>query len=362
MQDAVTRTIAADLSPGSLRRRLTDDRLVEALLVLYFPVMIAARWWSSNDPNVWVGLLEAAITAVAWFCAAWTIGWLVWRVTGTRSRLGQTLFGVSLVALVSSSVAMAALQRTRAEAEAEQQFRESGLAFLEVVERGVEDRAVAVEESGAMREYAGAMERYAMRLDGVERARALAGATILREQAPLTDDFNKAGRAFVTAGGLSPANLESPDGVDHRLALAWAFADATERLGAMQARRSERFMQIASMYGVAPDEMDRARVWFDRVFAAGDNEELIALEREVTDAAVSILRLLRTEWGSWRYDRRLRRLIFDRESTESRYVAQYVRLSQAETKKRALQRRLLEENRRRLRGETPEGAADAGAD
>jgi hypothetical protein len=358
MSNFATRTVAADFLPERLARRLTDDRLIEVLLVVYFPLMIAARWYASDDPSLWVGLLEATITAVAWFCAAWTVGWVVWRVTGGRGRVGQMLFGVSLVALVSSSMAMAALQRTRAEAEADTRFRQAGLAFLDTLESAVDDRDVALGEADAMRSFAGEMERYALRLDGMERGRALAGAAVMREQAPLTADFNKAGKAFVDAGGLYPASLETEAALDQRLALAWAFADATERIGAMQSRRADRFVELASLYGVGAGELAEARVWFDRVFAARENEELLGLERQVADAAVGILRLLRDEWGRWHYDRAQRRLVFDREATENRYVGLYVELTQAETQKRSLQRRLLDENRRRL-AEPPPGESAA---
>jgi len=363
MSQNATGTVAAEQPVGeAIRRHLTDDRVLEALLVLYFPLMIAARWYASDDPSVWVALLEATITAVAWFCAAWTIGWVFWRITGGRSRLGQALFGVSLVALISSSVAMAALQRTRAAAEADIAFREAGVSFLEVLERGVHDREIALEEAEAMRDFARAMERYALRLKGPERGRALAGAAVLREHAPFTEDLARSAKAFVDAGGLSPMTLDSPGAIDARIDLAWAFADAVERLGAVQARRSDRFAEVASLYGVEQGGLGEAQAWFDRVFAGPENEELTTLEGRVADAAVGVLRLLREEWGSWEYDREARRLIFDREATENRYVAMYVALSEAETRKRALQRRLLEENRRRLEPAAPEPTTVADAD
>ena len=353
MSHITTEAVASDRQVGeAIRQRLTDDRVLEVLLVLYFPLMIATRWYASDDPSVWVGLLEATITAAAWFCAAWTVGWVIWRITGARSRLGQALFGVS----------MAALQRTRAQAEADTAFRAAGVSFLEVLERGVHDREIALEEGEAMRDFARAMERYALRLKGPERGRALAGAAVLREHAPFTDDLARAAKAFVDAGGLSPATLDSPGAIDRRIDLAWAFADAVERLGAVQARRNDRFRELASLYGVEGSDLGQSQAWFDRVFAGGENEELTAHETRVADAAVGVLRLLRDEWGAWEYDREARRLVFDSEATENRYVALYVAISEAETRKRALQRRLLEENRRRLERATPGGEAVAAAD
>lgn len=361
MTHLAARTVAADSRPAA-PRRLLEGRIIEALLVIYFPLMIAVEWSASDGSSPWVGLLEATITAVAWFCAAWTVGWIAWRVKGGRGRLGQTLFGVSLVALVSSSVAMAALQRSRAEATAEQRFRDAGLAFLDALERATDDRGASLHEADAMRAFAGEMQRYAPRLEDAQRGRALAGAAILHEQAPLTDTLNRAGKAFVDAGGLSPAALDSEGAVDRRISLGQAYAEAIDRLAALQARRDERFAEVAALYGVREGDLAEARVWFERCPAGAEHGEVVRFEREVADAALGILRLMRDEWGRWRFDRAARRIIFDREATENRYVALYVALTHAETQKRSLQRRLLADSRRRLSEPDPDLAAPASAD
>ena len=50
MTELAARTVAA-AAPAATLRRLTESRLIEVLLVLYFPLMIAARWISLSIPS-----------------------------------------------------------------------------------------------------------------------------------------------------------------------------------------------------------------------------------------------------------------------------------------------------------------------
>ena len=348
-QFAAAAAAAAPAPPQHAVRRYLDSRLLEVVLVLYFPVVIAARWFSSDNPTLVGGLIEAVVTAMAWFCLAWVVGWVIWRATRRESPLGQRIFGASLILLMLSSMGMVAVHRPRIAAAEQQRYEKAAVALLDFYEHAINTDEVVLGEGDATIAFAAALERRAMRIeDDDARALTLTGAALMREQAPITDALADAARNFQDAGAVNPATLSTRQRVVERLALARELREAAETLKRSQVLMRDRFERVAALYGMPAARIAESTPWLEHVFGMDENAELAALEVRSAQACIALIRILHEEYGRWEVDPADAALTFHREPKAEAYARELDVLRDAQSRKKAIQLAILAENRAKM--------------
>ncbi|MCI0365050.1 MAG: hypothetical protein L0219_14325 [Phycisphaerales bacterium] len=194
--------------------------------------------------------------------------------------------------------------------------------------------------AGLMSQYLNKLERSAQKLSGDQATALKAGISVLREIEAPAHAYEKSTQAFVTAGHLEPATLNSPKAIEDRIALAKKAQADGLAVGKLVMALPARFESELKGQNLSSPVIQRELAQLRK----GGLDVLIEIWREdqkLFQSMISALGVMKDYWGYWKFDAAAQGIWFESEPAMQLYSRYMDDVRAAAERQEAAQRRLL---------------------
>ena len=186
------------------------------------------------------------------------------------------------------------------------------------------------------------LNRAANKTSGETAALLRASQLYLGHMQACQHNYEQASRALLAGKVLGAANLQQRGQIQDRKALVLAFLNANDSFKAFLKNGESNYRKELSSFEISAEQKEAAVAGFHKTFTV--QTPLLLEIREADDrmgeAMLSVLNLLDTQWGKWRYDTQTELVRFEDHAALGKYNSLVTEINEAGVKQTAAQKRL----------------------
>lgn len=200
--------------------------------------------------------------------------------------------------------------------------------------------------SGDYAAFADEMDKNAAQMTGKDAIIARASARTLRGMLEHLASYEKALQSLIAAGSIDPQTIKSAPAIDKRLQMVHDFRIASDKIAEAARALPDRFESELTKSNLSAETIRVAIAGFRTTANIDLGLQIRAEDTVICEDMKAILTILKKGWGRWDWDQQQQAIIFENESSLTKYNHHVGDLQAAAERQAALQRQLLRPRRK----------------